>query len=350
MKLKMCKPDQGLINRLLIKLDPMFFSYPVSEQNKRRQGFGVVHHDKIYAYLYYELFGLEYRSDEDDDSLEGELLYVLNAHTTSLMGIGDNSFRLCEYQSDDFNLDDFNSVYDYDLDDFAYQKKARKEHDINNSDEFEYRLYLNHLWLRLLDSERNFYYSTLSSLSFYLQDALEDVASDVIDSLIPHKLIKGPEHGRNTEGGMIWDLRDDANGLEAELSELESRARNYIDEAYHQLNNEFHASPSKEVFLIKDNSEFDSPRLDIIFKNAETAKQISFTSFLSDCQKFLTPCDQLETLKARENAKLKESLIDAHQDIMENFDPKIVKLEKKMKMVITPSALDDLSKLEGEDD
>ena len=38
-------------------------------------------------------------------------------------------------------------------------------------------------------------------------------------------------------------------------------------------------------------------------------------------------------------------LLEAHQDILETFDPKVVALKKKMKAVVSHGALDDLSQL-----
>jgi len=35
-------------------------------------------------------------------------------------------------------------------------------------------------------------------------------------------------------------------------------------------------------------------------------------------------------------------LQEAHEDIMKNFDPKVVKLRKKMKVVVAPGAFDGL--------
>ena len=59
----------------------------------------------------------------------------------------------------------------------------------------------------------------------------------------------------------------------------------------------------------------------------------------------LKPNEKLERLKEREGATLKQFLLDAHTDIIQNFDPKVVKLKKKMKIIMSPSALDSLNDL-----
>ena len=54
--------------------------------------------------------------------------------------------------------------------------------------------------------------------------------------------------------------------------------------------------------------------------------------------------------------QLKEEINDAifwlaenHRDILKNFDPKIIKLRKKKKIIISPRALDDLAKIDTDD-
>ena len=37
-------------------------------------------------------------------------------------------------------------------------------------------------------------------------------------------------------------------------------------------------------------------------------------------------------------------LTENHQDIMQNFDPTVVKLQKKKQIILSPQALDDLNK------
>lgn len=56
-------------------------------------------------------------------------------------------------------------------------------------------------------------------------------------------------------------------------------------------------------------------------------------------------------LEAQELAKAEQWLQHTHQDIISNFDPKVVKLRKKYKVVMAPEALDGLLKAaEGESD
>jgi hypothetical protein len=294
------------------------------------------------------LFGLTYDAQQENDTLASSQIHLLNAYTTALTGIGRNSFRLCELQGTDFDLTSFDSLYDYDLDAYNYQQEATKSDFPKSYIDRDYRLYLNHNWVRLLDSKANFYYSTLSSLSYYVSDVLDEAATVIIEKLIPYELVDGDDHGKNVEGGMIWDFKTDAKGLEAELEELQSRSRTYLREVYYRLNDEFHAEAINEVYFEKHGDEVDGPSWNVIVNNAETAKNITFINFLDDCQVYLQPNKKLGRLKEREVSKLTKFLFDAHKDIIENFDPKVVKLKKKMKIVMSPSALEGLNSL-GDD-
>ncbi len=346
----MYKPHKSLINRLLMVLDPLFFSYSELEQNQRRQHFHYNQDDEIYAFLYRELFKLEYDPEEEEDVLDEGQVHLLNAYSTALVGIGDNAFRLCELQGEEFDLCAFNSLYDYDLDAFNYQQQAMKKDFSDSFIEREYRLYLNHNWVRILDAEGDFYYSTLSSLSYFITDELSESMRAIIQTLIPYELVESDQHGKNVEGGMLWDFKTEANGLEAELEELESRGRTYVNDIHIQLDKELHGSTSNEVYFLKQNDDIHGPFWNVIINNADTAKKIRFEHYLADCLPFVQSNERLDALKASENAKLKQFLVDAHQDILANFDPTVVRFKKKMKVVMTPGALDDLSRLSSTDD
>ena len=343
-------PEMSLINRLLIKLDSQFFSYSVTEQNRCRQYFLDNEYDMIIAYLYRALFDLEYDPEADDDPLSSEQNHLLNAYTTALVGIGDNAFRLCELQGTEFDLTIFNSLYEMDKAEYEYQEEARTKYSSSSYQKREYRLSLNHNWVRMLDNESNFYYSTQSSLSNYLADEINTVANDLIETLIPHTLVEGPDHGKDIDGNTLWDLQYQANGLEPKLEALKSSASHYRQNAHEQLDNEFHASPGAAIYFKKNCDDINGPCWDVIVKNAETAKKISFPHFLSDCHKYLQPIENLNALKERERKKVEQFIYQAHKELLESSDLKVTTLKKKMKVVVAPKALKNLPYGSNEDE
>ena len=57
---------------------------------------------------------------------------------------------------------------------------------------------------------------------------------------------------------------------------------------------------------------------------------------------------EVEKLLAEEIDRAKACLVENHQDIQENFDPAIVELRKKRKIILTESALDDLRDMDAD--
>lgn len=104
----------------------------------------------------------------------------------------------------------------------------------------------------------------------------------------------------------------------------------------------FNQSPP--AVYTQDKDWDNDPHRFFIFSNAEALKQIRWPHFLSDCQplmsEYLTLNEQLKLEVARATSWLAEN----HQDIMKNFDPTVVKLQNKKKIILSPQARDDLNK------
>ena len=58
----------------------------------------------------------------------------------------------------------------------------------------------------------------------------------------------------------------------------------------------------------------------------------------------------LEILLAEEIDRSNNWLTENHQDIQDNFDPTVVKMRRKRKIILSATALDDLIGIGGDDD
>ncbi len=350
MNQKAIKPDQTIVKRLLMLIDPLFFSYNQPKQEKVRQAYYFNHDDLVTEFLFKHVFNLAFEVGTDNEErLTEEQQHLLNAYTTSLCGIGQNSFRFNEMLGKDFDLTRYSTLHDYDLEEFNYQQNAINEHSSETYAEKPYRLHLNHNWVRMIDGEGCFYYSTQSSLAHYVNDKLSEHASKRIDQLIPHSFVEGPDNGKEVESGYLWDFKVDANGLERQLEELKERNRDYLNGIYDQLNDTFDQDPECAVYFDKTECGCVEPHWDVIIKNAQTAKRLSFQSYLKDCETFLKPIEELENLVKQEVEKLDDFLDDNFNDVMDNFDPKVTRLRKKMKVVLSQTALDNLAKIDHDE-
>ena len=343
------KPDQAIVKRLLMRIDPLFFTYDKSKQDKERQSYYHQYDDMITEFLFKHVFEIGFeKGKENEDKLSKEQLDLFNAYLTALTGFGENSFIYNEYQPKDFDLSLYASLYDYDFEEFNFQQNARNEHSDGEIVERPYRLYLNSNWTRLLDEQGCFYYSTQSSLSNYLYDKLSEHASDRMDQLIPHDFVDGPDNGKKTKGGYLWDVKLEAYGLEAQLDELKDRYRDYLNRVLDEMNDTFHEDSECAVYFEKSTVDDDEPRWDVIIKNAQTAKNIDFQSYLNDCEKYLKPNEELEELTQQELEKLDVFINENYQDVMENFDPKVKLFKRKMDVIIALEALEGLDRMRDE--
>ncbi len=91
------------------------------------------------------------------------------------------------------------------------------------------------------------------------------------------------------------------------------------------------------------------PQRSFIFSNKETLKKIRWRFFLSDCTPLMVDYHVVEKLREQEISAAKSFLDENYHDILENFDPKVIKLRKKRKVIMSSGVLGDLEKLNDEE-
>jgi hypothetical protein len=79
-------------------------------------------------------------------------------------------------------------------------------------------------------------------------------------------------------------------------------------------------------------------------------KKIRWRHFLSDCTPLMTDYVVIKKQLEQEINNAKSFLDENYRDILENFDPNVVKLGKKRKVIMSAKALDDLVKLNNYDE
>ncbi len=82
--------------------------------------------------------------------------------------------------------------------------------------------------------------------------------------------------------------------------------------------------------------------MDFIFTDKTALKAVRFRHFMADCRALAGDSRALDLITEREKSAILAFLHEAHRDIMENFDPKVVKLRKKNKIIVADGALDAL--------
>lgn len=327
--------------KALIAADAGYFSWTEQQQERFRATMNEQAQSRVDSVLLKEIFGISCSPNEAAEiwrDLPLSELNPLNWAKLLTCGIGDDYIFLNESMAADTSLLNFHNLYEYDYDDHLFQERANKEQFADYQSRDYYALRFSR-WARLI-IDGQFYYANFYSLAGYLTDVLDDKASDAIQSLIPHQYVDGKQHGKPEKGGFLWDIELKANGQEKQLKELKHRWQLYLQQRWLKLS-QAQCQCSPAVYFRDEDSEGEKRR-DFIFNNEAALKQIRWQHFLADCNTLQSDLSSIAELEVQELEKAWQWLQHTHQDIISNFDPKVVKLRKKYKVVMAPEALDEL--------
>lgn len=339
------KPTQDMdaaLRRAIIRIWPDYFSWPERRQEQRRLQTSREDDFRIRQTVIQSLFGREARSEEELDALldsfdEAQYL-LLNSTLLPLQGIGADSFFLNESLPEGKTLLDFDTLGAYARDDHQFQEQTRKQEDPEHVVR-PYRGDLHHRWARLrIDGE--FHYAELSSQAQHLTHILDELGCDRIHALIPHEYVDGPDHGKREGAGYLYDKRLDAHGLEGQLRELQRRYHAYLSRRHEELLELIDETAGKCVYLRDRGTE--EPHMDFIFSDETALDAVRFRHFMSDCRHIEGDIRELDALLEHERSSTLAFLEASHRDVMEHFDPTVVPLRKKRKIILADGELKDL--------
>jgi len=332
---------KAVARKALIAADTSYYSWSPEQQEKFRAKKNETAQNKIESIILNSLLNLK-STPENASEIWSDLplskLDALNWAKLLTTGIGDDYLLLNESMAENVSLLNFNSLYDYDYDDYLFQEQANKK-EFKNYTARDYYAFRFSRWARLIINDQ-FHYANLYSLAGYLTDEIEDKSHNFIEKLIPHEYVEGKENGKQVKGGFRWDIQIKAGGKEKQLDELKNRWYKYTQQRWLELSKEFtQESPAAYIAEVKSKGELNR---NYIFNNEETLKQIRWKHFLADCVPLTAEFIQVTERAEQEVARVEVYLNEQHEDIMKNFDPKVVKLKKKMQVVVAPGALDGL--------
>jgi hypothetical protein len=332
----------------LMVADSHYLAWPAKQQERFRATMSETTRQKVQCVLFDYLLGIKCSPKELSnawDDIPFPKLNVLNWADLLTEGIGEDYICLNEFMVEGKYLLDFSTLYDYDYDNYLFQEEAKKQvvPGYKGADYFALRY---PTWVRLLIKDQ-FYYASFMSLATYFLDEIEAAGDEHINQLIPHNFVDGKNQGKPEKGGFLLDMKLDAAGLEAQLEELQSRWYIYQRERWYTLSRKFSDLPPA-VFVFDQELDEDPHRY-FVFNNASTLKQVRWQHFLSDCEPLVSDFSMMKEQFKKEIADAISWLSENHRDILKNFDPKIIQLRKKTKIVISPRAMDDLAKIDIDD-
>lgn len=330
---------KNVVGKALIAADSQYHSWSAEEQEAFRATMPDDAQDRVDAVLLKEILNIQAsvgNAGEIWRNLPLSKLNNLNWAKLLTIGIGDDMIMLNESMAENTSLLDFETLYDYDFDDYLFQEKANKEQFKNYQQRDYYALRFSR-WARLIINDQ-FHYATLYSLAGYLTDKLEDKGDDLIQQLIPYQYLESTDHGKAEKGGFLWDYRINANGQEQQLDELKTRWHDYTQQRWLALSKQFISSAA--AVYAEDKHEDNELHRNFIFNNENALKQTRWRHFLADCEAIQVAYADVAEMEKQELAQAQSWLKDTHRDIMQNFDPNVVKFKKPRKIVIAPGAFD----------
>ncbi|MEQ1559262.1 MAG: hypothetical protein ABL933_10065 [Methyloglobulus sp.] len=334
---------EAAVRRAIISVVPDYFAWSVGDQERYRAAMPDEDRLRIRQVLLKILFEIKTTTSEDVEaalnSFNDEQHFLLNSTMLPLTGIGEDCLFLNECMAENTSLLDFETVYDYDYADHLFQESMRQKDDPAYIAK-PYRGILYYRWARL-HINGVFHYANLCLLAGYVNSKLEEFGFDKINEMIPHQYVDGKNHGKREGQGFIFAMRVDAGGLEAQLDELTERYYRYLSSRSEAILSDFDAKAPKRVYQVDVSREVE-PHIDFIFTDTTALQAVRFRLFVKDCQAIKGDTEELEELIDKECQAAIGFLEQSHQDILTNFDPKVVKFRKKMKVVLTDAAAKDL--------
>ncbi len=333
------------LKKAIMKFVPDYFSWDEKRQEQYRVDTPEEDSFKITQFLLRELFDISVSNDDEVEKANRAMNEVqcskLNATLLPIKGIGEDFFYLNEVFPSQKNLLSFETLYDYDFDDYKFQEDSRKKEQ-KDYEKKPYRGSLYLTWARLMIDD-SFSYGVLSMVAGYLYCQLDEYGNDYMEKLIPHEFIHGKNHGKAQGDGYLFDLKIEAKGLELQLDELKHRFWKHLSEVYERLMDEFDKNSTQRVFILNQ-SQVGNLNHHFLFTDKEILKRIHFKTFVRCCRAAEQTDHSLLSRKLEEEKQLlTKYLANQYKDIMENFDPKIVRFQKKYKVIFhRDSGLDEL--------
>lgn len=350
MSLHISSDARAAANRALMAGSPEYFSWSLEAQERFRAVPGKQARCRMEQVLLKQVLGIECSASEASevwDRLTLDQLNEINPADLLTRGIGEDFIYPNESMEEDASLLNFDTLYDYDYDNFLFQEECRHR-DLKNYVSPGYFPLYQPRWIRLLMDEE-LVYGNLFSTASYVISRVAEAGDRRLDELIPSSYVEGPDHGKQEDGGVVWDYQLDADGLEPQLEELRRRWWRYQQETEQCLQREL-ADAALTAYIIHDESPVpDEINVNFVIQNEKTMRRVRWRTFLADLSDIKGDSNEVESLISREKEAGLCFIAKQYADIRENYVPPDISPGKERKLIISNSALDDLHRLSEDD-
>ena len=322
MPLHISSDIRAAANRALMAGSPEYFSLSTDAQERFRAAPGREARCRMEQVLLKQVLDIECAAAETPDvwsELALEQLNKINPADLLTRGIGDDFIYLNESMDEGESLLDFDTLYDYDYDNFLFQEEWRHRELKNYISPGYFPLYQPR-WVRLVMNEELVYGNLFSTASYVMSRVAED-GDRRIDELIPSSYVEGPNHGKQEDGGVVWDYQLDADGLEPQLEELRRRWWRYQQEAEQCLQREFAEAPATAYIIHGESPVPDEINVNFVIQNEKAMRRVRWRTFLADLSGIEGDSNEVESLITREKEAGLGFIAEQYADIRENYVP-----------------------------
>lgn len=295
--------------------------------------------------------------EADEESLSASETSRINTLMQQIRGIGDDFFSWNEFLAEGETALSFETIGAYDRADHEFQERALAGEKPDYAPR-PYRGRLYAAWARyMIGGEIR--YATLSDRASFIADELESVGREVIAELVPHRYVKGSEHGKTAgDGYRVWDRRLDAGGFEALHDALAKASHKMVSDRLEAWREEaFAAGEAGEaptVWLFSDTDwpdGCDPESVHVVFSGPAAMDLVHPRSFCADCARLAGDLARLKADVEKEKADFRTALRAAHADLAPLHPKGVAPLKRRRQIRIAPAALDALSRIaEGSED
>lgn len=345
------RDSRAAANRALMAGSADYFSWTETEQERFRAAPGREARARMEQVLLKQVLGIECAAAQAQDvwnDLSLEQLNRINPADLLTRGIGDDFVYLNESLADNQCLLDFDTLYDYDHDDFLFQEKWRHK-DLKNYVSPGYFPLYQSRWIRFLVDEE-LVYGNLYSVAGYVMSRVEEAGDKRLNQRIPSSYVEGPNHGKEEGDGVVWDYRRDAGGLEPQLEELQRRWWQYQQGAELELQRKLAELPP-QAYILHDQSPVPGETMvNLVIRNEAAMRQIRWKTLLADISACQGSRDEVDLIIGQETEKALKYIEDQYQAVIDHYVPPDITPGKERKLIMSNGALRDLQRLRSEED
>lgn len=327
------------LRRALMRHAPDYFIRSEAERERRRAEWSINRPDELLDQIRQDILC---GNDDPDAEMSERELTEINTQSLMLTGVGADFFywneSLCEGQT----ALSWATIGDYQRSSHDFQQEMIAQ----ETPEYEKKPYKGHVyadWARYLGPDQKVRYAVLYDLAHYIYSQMENRQYQIMEELIPHDFVNGPDHGRQAGDDLFeLDLRLEAGGYEALYWALSDAATTIVSQHIEEMSERFASRPEHVWILPSENLANDPQGVVVIFSNAATMDRIRTRHFLADCEANAGSMNDLTELVVAEVARFEEKLRACHDELVPDHPKGLIPFQPKMKAFAPSDIIDAL--------